>query len=183
MGYESKKVLVVDDSSVMRQIIKNNLKQLGFDNGNMADAEDGQMGYKKASDSAIDLIISDWNMPKMTGIEFLKAVRGDDKIKGTPFLMVTSEADKEKIMEAVQAGVNQYIVKPFNANQLEEKDQGYLYLILVHQAWERVNSPREWADAPSGGIRLISPVENMLVSCKKWLDSLGVTHSIKIIIS
>ncbi|MFQ5481232.1 MAG: response regulator, partial [Nitrospinaceae bacterium] len=66
-------------------------------------------------------IISDWNMPKMTGIEFLKAVRGDSNIKGTPFLMVTSETDKEKILEAVQNGVNQYIVKPFNANQLEEK--------------------------------------------------------------
>ncbi len=121
MGYESKKVLVVDDSSVMRQIIKNNLKQLGFDNGNLTDAEDGQMGFKKAAEGGIDLIISDWNMPKMTGIEFLKAVRGDDKTKGTPFLMVTSEADKEKILEAVQSGVNQYIVKPFNANQLEEK--------------------------------------------------------------
>ena len=121
MGYESKKVLVVDDSSVMRQIIKNNLKQLGFDNGNLTDAEDGQMGLKKLGEGGIDLVISDWNMPKMTGIEFLKAVREDGGLKGTPFLMVTSEADKEKIMEAVQAGVNQYIVKPFNANQLEEK--------------------------------------------------------------
>lgn len=121
MGYEAKRVLVVDDSSVMRQIIKNNLKQLGFDSGNLADAEDGQMGLKKAGDGAVDLIISDWNMPKMTGIEFLKAVRGDSNIKGTPFLMVTSETDKEKILEAVQNGVNQYIVKPFNANQLEEK--------------------------------------------------------------
>jgi len=121
MGYESKKVLVVDDSSVMRQIIKNTLKQLGFAAGNISDAEDGAAGLKKLESDAVDLVISDWNMPKMTGIEFLKAVRGNDKLKGINFLMVTSEADKEKIMEAVQAGVNQYIVKPFNANQLEEK--------------------------------------------------------------
>ncbi len=121
MAYEAKKVLVVDDSSVMRQIIKNTLKQLGFDVGNLSDAEDGQMGLKRAQEGGLDLIISDWNMPKMTGIEFLKAVREDGSIKGIPFLMVTSEADKEKIVEAVQAGVSQYIVKPFNANQLEEK--------------------------------------------------------------
>ncbi len=121
MGYEAKKVLVVDDSSVMRQIIKNTLKQLGFGGDNLSDAEDGQMGLKRAVDGGFDLIISDWNMPKMTGIEFLKAVRAEGAIKATPFLMVTSEADKEKIVEAVQAGVSQYIVKPFNANQLEEK--------------------------------------------------------------
>ncbi|MCA9483615.1 MAG: response regulator [Nitrospina sp.] len=121
MGYEAKKVLVVDDSSVMRQIIKNTLKQLGFGADNLADAEDGSMGLKRATEGGLDLIISDWNMPKMTGIEFLKAVRADGNIKGTPFLMVTSEADKDKIVEAVQSGVSQYIVKPFNANQLEEK--------------------------------------------------------------
>ena len=121
MAYEGKKVLVVDDSSVMRQIIKKNLKALGF--GEISDAEDGAAGLKKLGDAPVDLVVSDWNMPKMTGIEFLKAVRADDKLKGTAFIMVTSEADKEKIMEAVQAGVNQYIVKPFNANQLEEKIQ------------------------------------------------------------
>lgn len=119
MSYDTKKVMVVDDSSVMRQIIKNNLKQLGF--SHISDAEDGVMGLKKLGEEPVDLIVSDWNMPKMTGIEFLKAVRADAKFKAIPFLMVTSEADKEKIMEAVQAGVSQYIVKPFNANQLEEK--------------------------------------------------------------
>lgn len=118
---ESKRVLVVDDSNVMRQIIKNNLKQLGFKPENISDADDGSSGLKKASDETFDLIVSDWNMPKMTGIDFLKAVRADDKLKGIPFLMVTSETEKEKIVEAVQAGVSQYIVKPFNANQLEEK--------------------------------------------------------------
>jgi two-component system, chemotaxis family, chemotaxis protein CheY len=122
MAYDSLKVLVVDDSAVMRQIIKNTLKQLGFSPANISDAEDGAMGLKKLQDNPVDLVVSDWNMPKMTGIEFLKAVRGgSDAIKKVNFIMVTSEADKEKIMEAVKAGVNQYIVKPFNANQLDEK--------------------------------------------------------------
>lgn len=119
MGYEGKKVLVVDDSAVMRQIIKKNLKELGFTD--LIEAEDGAAGLKKAGEEPVDLIVSDWNMPNMTGLEFLKGVRADDKLKGISFIMVTSEADKEKIMEAVQAGVNQYIVKPFNAMQLEEK--------------------------------------------------------------
>ena len=119
MGYEGKKVLVVDDSAVMRQIIKKNLKELGFTE--LSEAEDGAAGLKKAGEEPVDLIVSDWNMPNMTGLEFLKAVRADAGLKGTAFIMVTSEADKEKIMEAVQAGGNQYIVKPFNAMQLEEK--------------------------------------------------------------
>ena len=119
MGYEGKKVLVVDDSAVMRQIIKKNLKELGF--ADLTEAEDGAVGLKKAGEAPLDLIVSDWNMPNMTGLEFLKAVRADDSLKGIAFIMVTSEADKEKIMEAVQAGVSQYIVKPFNAVQLEEK--------------------------------------------------------------
>ena len=119
MGYEGKKVLVVDDSAVMRQIIKKNLKELGF--SELSEAENGAAGLKKAGEEPVDLIVSDWNMPNMTGLEFLKAVRADAGLKGIAFIMVTSEADKEKIMEAVQAGVNQYIVKPFNAIQLEEK--------------------------------------------------------------
>lgn len=119
MGYEGKKVLVVDDSAVMRQIIKKNLKELGF--SDLTEAEDGAAGLKAAGEGKFDLIVSDWNMPNMTGLEFLKAVRADGGLKGVAFIMVTSEADKEKIMEAVQAGVNQYIVKPFNAVQLEEK--------------------------------------------------------------
>ena len=119
MGDEGKKVLVVDDSAVMRQIIKKNLKELGF--GELSEAENGAAGLKKAGEEPIDLIVSDWNMPNMTGLEFLKAVRADASLKGIAFIMVTSESDKEKIMEAVKAGVNQYIVKPFNAIQLEEK--------------------------------------------------------------
>jgi len=119
MGYEGKKVLVVDDSAVMRQIIKKNLKELGF--SELSEAENGAAGLKKAGEEPVDLIVSDWNMPNMTGLEFLKAVRADANLKGIAFIMVTSESDKEKIMEAVKAGVNQYIVKPFNAIQLEEK--------------------------------------------------------------
>ncbi len=121
MSYETRKVMVVDDSSVMRQIIKNNLKQLGFELANLLDAEDGEEALKKINEGEVDLVISDWNMPKMAGIDFLKAIRADGSLKELPFLMITSEADKEKIMQAVQAGVNQYIVKPFNANQLDEK--------------------------------------------------------------
>lgn len=121
MGYETKKVIVVDDSSVMRQIIKNNLKQLGFEQSNLVDAEDGEQALRKINEDEVDLVIADWNMPKMTGIDLLKAIRSDGALKELPFMMVTSEADKEKIMEAVQSGVNQYIVKPFNATQLEEK--------------------------------------------------------------
>lgn len=119
MSYADKKVLVVDDSSVMRQIIKKTLKELGF--ADVTDAEDGEAGFKKLKENPVHIVVSDWNMPKMTGIEFLKAVRADANLKAIPFLMVTSEADKDKIMEAVQSGVSQYIVKPFNANQLEEK--------------------------------------------------------------
>ncbi len=121
MGYETRKVIVVDDSSVMRQIIKNNLKQLGFEQSNLVDAEDGEQALKMINEDEVDLVIADWNMPKMTGIDLLKAIRSDGALKELPFMMVTCEADKEKIMEAVQSGVNQYIVKPFNATQLEEK--------------------------------------------------------------
>ena len=119
MGYKGKKVLVVADSVAIRQIIKKNLKELGF--SELIEAENGAAGLKKAGEEPVDLIVSGWNMPNMTGLEFLKAVRADADLKRIAFIMVTSEADKEKIMEAVQAGVDQYLVKPFNAMQLEEK--------------------------------------------------------------
>ena len=119
MGYKGKKVLVVADSVAIRQIIKKNLKELGF--SELIEAENGAAGLKKAGEESVDLIVSGWNMPNMTGLEFLKAVRADAGLKRIAFIMVTSEADKEKIMEAVQAGVDQYLVKPFNAMQLEEK--------------------------------------------------------------
>ena len=119
MEYKGKKVLVVADSVAIRQIIKKNLKELGF--SELIEAENGAAGLKKAGEEPVDLIVSGWNMPNMTGLEFLKAVRADADLKRIAFIMVTSEADKEKIMEAVQAGVDQYLVKPFNAMQLEEK--------------------------------------------------------------
>ena len=119
MGLEGKKLLVVDDSSTMRAIIKKQLKDMGFTNVILA--EDGAAGLKFANESDFDLIISDWNMPKMTGLEFLKAVRADGKLKETAFMLLTSVDDKDSISEALQAGVNQYIIKPFTANQLQDK--------------------------------------------------------------
>ena len=119
MKYKNKKALVVDDSKLIRQNIIKVLKDLGF--GETMGAENGAAGLKKLSKEPVDLIISDWINPGMTGLEFLKAVRADAKLKETAFILVTSEGNKEKVMEAIQAGVSQFIVKPFNAIQLEEK--------------------------------------------------------------
>jgi two-component system chemotaxis response regulator CheY len=115
----SMKILVVDDFSTMRRIIKNILKQIGFTD--IDEAENGQVALSKINDNNYDLVVSDWNMPEMTGIELLKAVRASEAIKDTPFLMVTAEAKKENVVEAVKAGVNNYIVKPFTAEVLQEK--------------------------------------------------------------
>ena len=119
MKYKDKKALVVDDSKLIRQNIMKVLKDLGF--SETMGAENGAVGLKKLGKEPVDLIVSDWVNPGMTGLEFLKAVRADAKLKGTAFIIVTSQGNKEKVMEAVQAGVNQFIVKPFNAIQLEEK--------------------------------------------------------------
>ena len=124
MSYGEKKVLVVEDSSVMRQIIIKNLKELGFKAENISEAENGTKGLIMAGKEKVNLIVSDWNMPSMNGLEFLKAVRTDSNLKDTVFMLVTSEADKEKVTEALKGGVSQYIVKPFNALQLEEKIKG-----------------------------------------------------------
>ena len=113
------RVLVVDDFLTMRRIIINLLRQLGFNN--VVEAADGKQALEKVQSEQIDLVISDWNMPNMTGIEFLKAVRADENYKGLPFIMVTAEGKKENVVAAVQAGVNNYIVKPFNAATLKEK--------------------------------------------------------------
>ncbi len=115
----SMKILVVDDFSTMRRIIKNILKQIGFTD--IDEAENGQVALSKLNDNDYDLVVSDWNMPEMTGIELLKAVRATEAIKDIPFLMVTAEAKKENVVEAVKAGVNNYIVKPFTAEILQEK--------------------------------------------------------------
>ena len=116
----SMRILVVDDFSTMRRIIKNILKQIGFTN--VDEAENGHAALAKIGDGGnYDFVISDWNMPEMTGIELLKQVRANEATKDLPFLMVTAEAKKENVVEAVKAGVNNYIVKPFTAEVLQEK--------------------------------------------------------------
>lgn len=113
-------VLVVDDYKTMIRIIRNLLKQLGFEN--VDEAADGQEALKKMQDGAkFGLVISDWNMEPMTGYELLKEVRGDEKLKGTPFIMITAESKTENVIAAKRAGVNNYIVKPFNAATLKAK--------------------------------------------------------------
>ena len=113
------KILVVDDMSTMRRIVKNILKQLGF--SNMEEAENGQEALTKLRADSYGFVVSDWNMPIMPGIEMLRAIRADDKLKHIPVLMVTAEAQKENLIEAIQAGVNNYIVKPFTAETMQEK--------------------------------------------------------------
>jgi two-component system chemotaxis response regulator CheY len=113
------RVLVVDDFSTMRRIIKNILRQLGFNN--IIEADDGSTAWDVLNKDKIDFIISDWNMPIMSGIEFLKKVRASEEFGDLPFLMVTAEAQQENIIEAVQAKVSNYIVKPFTAETLGQK--------------------------------------------------------------
>ncbi len=111
--------LVVDDFSTMRRILRNLLKELGFTN--VDEAEDGTAALHKLRTQSFDFVVSDWNMPNMTGIELLRAVRADNQLKHLPFLMITAEAKRENIIEAAQAGAHGYIVKPFTAATLEEK--------------------------------------------------------------
>jgi two-component system chemotaxis response regulator CheY len=113
------KILVVDDFTTMRKVVRNLLKQGGYEN--VVEAEDGVAALKVIKSQKIDFIISDWNMPNMTGIELLKAVRADAEISATPFLMVTAEALQDNVIAAVKAGVSNYIVKPFTAEVLSEK--------------------------------------------------------------
>lgn len=113
------KILVVDDFATMRKIIKNILTQLGFKD--IVEADDGSTALEILKKQKVDLIISDWNMPKMPGIELLKAVRSDENLKDIKFIMVTAEAQKENVVEAIKHGVNQYVVKPFTPETLKEK--------------------------------------------------------------
>ncbi|MEO8045813.1 MAG: chemotaxis response regulator CheY [Nitrospirota bacterium] len=113
------KILVVDDMSTMRRIVKNIMKQLGF--ANVEEAENGQDALGKLRADTFGFVISDWNMPVMTGIDMLRAIRADEKLKAIPVLMVTAEAQKENLIEAIQAGVSNYIVKPFTAEVVQEK--------------------------------------------------------------
>ena len=118
------KVLVVDDFSTMRKIIKNNLKSLGFNN--ILEAENGHKALDELNKNTVGLIIADWNMPVMTGIELLKAVRGDAGLKNIPFIMVTAEGQKDYVIKAAEAGVSNYIVKPFTPDTFREKLQKVL---------------------------------------------------------
>lgn len=113
------KILIVDDFSTMRRIIKNLLRDLGFNN--TVEADDGLTALPILQAGGIDFLVTDWNMPGMQGIDLLKTVRADDKLATLPVLMVTAETKREQIIEAAQAGVNGYIVKPFTAATLKDK--------------------------------------------------------------
>lgn len=120
MSYDTNMpILLVDDFATMRRIIKNILRQLNFTN--ITEADDGTTAWDIIEKQKIDFIISDWNMPQMTGLELLRKVRGDERFKHLPFLMVTAEAQQENILEAAQSGVSNYIIKPFTPEVLEQK--------------------------------------------------------------
>ncbi|HUW75442.1 MAG TPA: chemotaxis response regulator CheY [Gallionella sp.] len=119
MAIEDTRFLVVDDFSTMRRIVRNLLKELGF--VHVQEAEDGVEALAKLRADPFDFVVSDWNMPNMTGIELLQAIRADEKLKHLPVLMVTAEAKKENIIAAAQAGASGYVVKPFTAAVLDEK--------------------------------------------------------------
>jgi two-component system chemotaxis response regulator CheY len=119
MTDQNMKILTVDDFSTMRRIIRNMLRQLGYTN--IVEAEDGAEALRLLHKETVDFIISDWNMPNMSGLDLLKAIRADENLKPIPVLLVTAEALKENVVEAVKAGVNNYVVKPFTAETLKEK--------------------------------------------------------------
>lgn len=123
------KILIVDDFSTMRRIIKNLLRDLGFNN--TQEADDGQTALPMLQGGRFDFLVTDWNMPGMQGIDLLKAVRADAQLCKLPVLMVTAESKREQIVEAAQAGVNGYIVKPFTAQTLKEK---------IDKIWERIGA-------------------------------------------
>jgi len=119
MADKNLKILVVDDFSTMRRIVRNLLKELGYTN--VDEAEDGVAALQKLKGGNFQFVVTDWNMPNMTGIELLQAIRADAGLKHLPVLMITAEAKKENIIEAAKSGASGYIVKPFTAGTLEEK--------------------------------------------------------------
>ena len=119
MPDKNMKILIVDDFSTMRRIIRNILKQLKFIN--VEEAEDGSIAFEKLKEADYDLLITDWNMPNMTGLDLLKEIRANEKLKNLKVLLVSAEAEKENIIQAAQAGANEYVVKPFTAVILEQK--------------------------------------------------------------
>ena len=115
------KILVVDDFSTMRRIVRNLLVELGFTNALIQEADDGVNAMTVLKQQSFDMVVTDWNMPNMTGIDLLRAIRAEPALKGLPVLMVTAENNRDQIIAAAQAGVNGYIVKPFTAVTLKEK--------------------------------------------------------------
>ncbi|MBD8881932.1 MULTISPECIES: chemotaxis response regulator CheY [Rhodanobacter] len=115
------KILVVDDFSTMRRIVRNLLVELGFTNTLIQEADDGNNALTMLRSQPFDLVVTDWNMPNMTGIDLLRAIRAEPSLKGLPVLMVTAENNRDQIIAAAQAGVNGYVVKPFTAVTLREK--------------------------------------------------------------
>lgn len=118
------KILVVDDFPTQRKLMKRSLQSLGFEN--VKEAGDGVDALEKLQQEEFEFIICDWNMPRMMGIDLLRAVRADTKLKGLPFLMVTAEAKRENIIEAAKAGVSNYIAKPFTVEDLQDKMRAIL---------------------------------------------------------
>jgi len=120
MSYDANmRILVVDDFSTMRRIIKNILKQLGYNN--VIEADDGTTAWETLNREHIDFVICDWNMPKLKGIDLLRKIRDSEEFEDMPFLMVTAEAQQENLVEAIQAKVSNYVVKPFTPDVLGQK--------------------------------------------------------------
>jgi two-component system, chemotaxis family, chemotaxis protein CheY len=142
MTDQNMKILTVDDFSTMRRIIRNMLRQLGYNN--IVEAEDGAEALSLLQREKVDFVISDWNMPNMSGLDLLKAIRADDNLKPLPVLLVTAEALKENVVEALKAGVNNYVVKPFTAETLKRASDSFSKKMdmrsahessLVREAW------------------------------------------------
>lgn len=119
-------VLIIDDAMVMRNIHKNILLEFGLPESSLYEAPDGKAALKIATSTPIDLFLVDWNMPELSGLDFVKAVRAMDTYKTTPLIMVTSEAAKYNVLEAIEAGVTNYIVKPIKAEMLKDKLEKYM---------------------------------------------------------
>ncbi len=120
------KILIVDDSSTMRRIIGNVVMQLGFAKDDFDEAEDGLKAWKLLGEGHYDIILTDWNMPNMNGLDLVKKIRSEGNHQKTPIIMITTEGGKSEVITALKAGVNNYIVKPFNADILKEKLDGVL---------------------------------------------------------
>ncbi len=120
------KVLIIDDAMVMRNIHKNILMEFGLPDSNLLEAADGKSALQIATATPIDLFLVDWNMPELSGLDFVKSIRSMTSYKTTPIIMVTSEAAKYNVLEAIEAGVTNYIVKPIKADMLKEKLGKYM---------------------------------------------------------